>query len=151
VLGILGVLGGPISLFKGLDEMKELTETAADYAPAGLALLVVVKLSALIVASGSGFRGGRIFPSVFAAVAFGLFIHALIPQVPEAVALAASLVGVLVAVTRSGWLALFMGELMIGDPTILPVLAVVVLPAWLVVTGRPEMVVRVIGNERASA
>jgi hypothetical protein len=53
---------------------------------------------------------------------------------------------VLVAVTRSGWLALFMGELMIGDPTILPVLAVVVLPAWLVVTGRPEMVVRVIGT-----
>jgi H+/Cl- antiporter ClcA len=113
--------------------------------------LVVVKLSALIVASGSGFRGGRIFPSVFAAVAFGLFIHALIPQVPEAVALAASLVGVLVAVTRSGWLALFMGELMIGDPTILPVLAVVVLPAWLVVTGRPEMVVKATGNERASA
>ena len=58
-------------------------------------------------------------------------------------ALAASVVGVLVAVTRSGWLALFMGELMIGDPTILPVLAVVVLPAWLIVTGRPEMVVRV--------
>jgi len=142
VLGILGVIGGQISLFKGLEQMKELTETATDYAPAGLALLVVVKLSAVIVASGSGFRGGRIFPSVFAAVAFGLFVHALVPQVPEAVALAASVVGVLVAVTRSGWLALFMGELMIGDPAILPVLAVIVLPAWLVVTGRPEMVVR---------
>jgi hypothetical protein len=36
-----------------------------------------------------------------------------------------------------------MAELMIGDPAILPVLAVVVLPAWLVVTGRPEMVVSV--------
>ncbi len=143
VLGILGVIGGPISLFKGLDEMKELTATYADYAPASLALLAVIKLIAVIVASGSGFRGGRIFPSVFAAVAFGLFIHALVPQVPEEVALAASVVGVLVAVTRSGWLALFMGELMIGDPTILPVLAVVVLPAWLIVTGRPEMVVQV--------
>ena len=143
VLGILGVIGGPISLFKGLDEMKELTATYADYAPAGLAALAVIKLIAVIVASGSGFRGGRIFPSVFAAVAFGLFVHAVVPQIPEEVALAASVVGVLVAVTRSGWLALFMGELMIGDPTILPVLAVVVLPAWLIVTGRPEMVVRV--------
>ena len=47
----------------------------------------------------------------------------------------------LVAVTRSGWLALFMGDLMIGDPTIIPILAVVVLPAWLIVTGRPEMVI----------
>ena len=142
-LGILGVIGGPISLFKGLEQMKELTETYTDYAPAGLALLAALKLLAVIVASGSGFRGGRIFPSVFAAVAFGLFVHALVPQIPEAVALAASLIGVIVAVTRSGWLALFMAELMIGDPAILPVLAVVVLPAWLVVTGRPEMVVSV--------
>lgn len=33
------------------------------------------------------------------------------------------------------------GELMTGDPAILPVLAVAVLPAWLVVTGRPELAV----------
>ena len=45
--------------------------------------------------------------------------------------------------TRSGWLAIFMGGLMVGDPSLLPLLAVVVLPAWLVVTGRPEMVVEV--------
>ena len=142
VLGLLGVVGGEISLFKGLEQMKELTATAADYAPAGLGLLVIVKLVALLVASGSGFRGGRIFPSVFAAVAFGLFVHALFPAIPEAVALAASIIGVLVAVTRSGWLSIFMAELMVGDPVILPVLAVAVLPAWLVVTGRPQLVVK---------
>ena len=151
VLGVLGAIGGPISLFKGLEQMKDLTETAATYAPTGLALLVVVKIIALLVASGSGFRGGRIFPSVFAAVAFGLCVYALFPAVPEAVALAASLVGFLVAVTRSGWLSLFMAELMIGDPTILPVLAVVILPAWLVVTGRPEMVVKAKEDQLATA
>jgi H+/Cl- antiporter ClcA len=142
VLGLLGVIGGPISLFKGLDQMKELTETAADYAPAGLALLAVVKLVAVLVASGSGFRGGRIFPSVFAAVALGLFVYALFPGVPEAIALGASLIGILVAVTRSGWLAIFMAGLMVGDASVVPELVVIVLPAWLVVTGRPEMVVR---------
>jgi H+/Cl- antiporter ClcA len=142
VLGILGVIGGEISLFKGLEQMKELTETATDYTAAGLGLLVVVKLIAMLVASSSGFRGGRIFPSVFAAVAFGLFVHALFPAVPEAVALASSVIGVLVAVTRSGWLSIFMGELMIGQPAILPVLAIVILPAWLIVTGRPELVVK---------
>jgi H+/Cl- antiporter ClcA len=142
VLGILGVVGGEISMFKGLEQMKELTATAADYAPAGLALLVIVKLVALLVASGSGFRGGRIFPSVFAAVAFGLFVNALFPAIPQEVAIAASVVGILVAVTRSGWLSIFMAELMIGDPAILPVLAVAVLPAWLVVTGGPELVVK---------
>jgi H+/Cl- antiporter ClcA len=142
VLGVLGVIGGPISLFKGLEQMKELTETATDYAPAGLALLVVVKLLAVLVSSGSGFRGGRIFPSVFVGVAFGLFVYAVFPGVPEAIALGASLIGILVAVTRSGWLAIFMAALMIGDQTLLPELVVIVLPAWLVVTGRAEMVVR---------
>jgi hypothetical protein len=75
-------------------------------------------------------------------VAIGLFVYGLFPQIPEAVALSASLAGILVAVTRSGWLAIFMGALMVGDPTILPLLTVIVLPAWLTVTGRPEMVVR---------
>ncbi|MFL5727352.1 MAG: ion channel protein [Chloroflexota bacterium] len=142
VLGVLGVVGGQISMFKGLEQMKELTATASSYAPIGLAMLAVVKLIALLVASGSGFRGGRIFPSVFAAVAMGLFVYAAFPQVPQAIALSACLIGLLVAVTRSGWLAIFMGALMVGDPAILPVLAVIVLPAWLLVTGRPQMVVR---------
>jgi hypothetical protein len=78
---------------------------------------------------------------VFAGVALGLFVYAVFPGVPEAIALGASLLGILVAVTRSGWLAIFMAALMIGDPVLLPELVVIVLPAWLVVTGRPEMVV----------
>ena len=141
VLGVLGAVGGPISLFKGLEQMKELTQRAAEFTPAGLAMLGVIKLAALLIASGSGFRGGRIFPSVFAAVAFGLLFSALFPGVPKAVALAASLVGMLVAVTRSGWLAIFMAALMVGDPAVIPLLVIIVLPAWLVVTGRPEMIV----------
>ena len=142
VLGILGVIGGPISLFKGLEQMKELSDTATNYTAGGLALLAVVKLVAVLVASGSGFRGGRIFPSVFAAVALGLSIYAIFPEIPETVALGASLIGILVAVTRSGWLAVFMAGLMVGDATVLPELVVIVLPAWLVVTGRPEMVIK---------
>jgi len=141
LLGVLGVIGGPISLFKGLDQMKELTETVDDYTPAGLALLAGIKLLAVVIAGTSGFRGGRIFPSVFAGVAIGLFVNALLPQIPEAIAVSASLVGILVAVTRSGWLAIFMGALLVNDPAITPILAIVVLPAWLVVTGRPEMVI----------
>jgi H+/Cl- antiporter ClcA len=142
LLGTLGVIGGPISLFKGLDQMKTLTATVADYTPAGLALLAGVKLVAVVIAATSGFRGGRIFPSVFAGVAIGLFANVLVPQIPEAIAVSASVMGILVAVTRSGWLAIFMGALMVNDPAIVPILAIIVLPAWLVVTGRPEMVIR---------
>jgi len=101
-----------------------------------------VKLVAVLVASGSGFRGGWIFPSVFAAVALGLFVYALLPAVPEAIAVGASLIGILVAMTRSGWLAIFMAGLMVGDATVVPELVVIVLPAWLVVAGSPEMIVK---------
>ena len=151
LLGILGVIGGPISLFKGLEQMKTLTSTVADYTPAGLALVAAIKLIAVVVAGTSGFRGGRIFPSVFAGVAIGLFVNSLIPQIPEAIAVSASLVGILLAVTRSGWLAIFMAGLMVNDPAIIPILAIIVLPAWLVVTGRPEMVIRRPKTEVATA
>jgi H+/Cl- antiporter ClcA len=151
LLGILGVVGGPISLFKGLEQMKTLTSTVADYTPAELALLAGIKLVAVVIASTSGFRGGRIFPSVFAAVALGLFVNALVPEIPEAIAVSASLVGILLAVTRSGWLALFMAALMVNDPAIVPVLAIILLPAWLVVTGRPEMGIKRPKPETATA
>ena len=141
ILGVIGAIGGPITLFKGLDQMRELTVEADNYAPATLAFIAGLKLVAVVVASTAGFRGGRIFPSVFAAVALGLFAHAAIPQIPEAVAIAGALIGVLVAVTRSGWIAIFMATLMVGDPAILPLACIMVLPAWLVVTGRPEMIV----------
>ncbi|MCS6057299.1 ion channel protein [Klebsiella variicola subsp. variicola] len=61
LLGILGTIGGPLTLFKGLDEMQQLafsqTLTAADFL-----LIALVKLAALVLASASGFRGGENFP-----------------------------------------------------------------------------------------
>jgi H+/Cl- antiporter ClcA len=140
LLGVLGAIGGPITLFKGLEQMHELSADVDAYTVGGLALVAIVKLLALLVAGTTGFRGGRIFPATFVAVALGLTIHAAFPQVPEAVALAASLIGMLLAVTRSGFLALFLAALMVGHPEMLPLLCLIILPAWLVVTGRPEMV-----------
>jgi H+/Cl- antiporter ClcA len=140
ILGLLGAIGGPITLFKGLTQMHDLTADVGSYTAGGLLAIGLIKVVALLVAGTSGFRGGRIFPAVFAAVALGLAVHVAFPAVPETVALASSLIGMLVAVTRSGWMALFMAALMVGHPELTPMLCIIVLPAWLVVTGRPEMV-----------
>ena len=142
ILGVLGAIGGPLTMFKGLDQMKELTDTSSAYTGLQLGSMFLIKMVAVVVAGTCGFRGGRIFPSVFAAVALGLAINTLIPAIPEAVALAGALMGILVAVTRSGWLSIFMVGLMLGSPATIPLAVVIVLPAWLVVTGRPEMVVK---------
>jgi H+/Cl- antiporter ClcA len=141
ILGVLGAIGGEITLFKGLRQMQELAADAASYSAAGLAAVGAIKLLAVVVAGTSGFRGGRIFPAVFVGVAFGLAVSAFAPAVPQSLAVASALVGILVAVTRSGWLALFLAAFMVGEAQLMPILCIAILPAWLVVTGRPEMVI----------
>lgn len=139
VLGTLGALGGQLTLFKGLDEMKELTTHASDHDAGNLLLLAVVKLLALCVAAACGFRGGRIFPAVFVGVALGMLAHALVDSVPPSLAITCAILGILLATTRQGWLSLFTAGVVVMDLALLPVLCVAALPAWLLVTGRPEM------------
>ncbi|MFE0105783.1 ion channel protein [Streptomyces sp. NPDC059009] len=141
VLGALGALGGQLTLFKGLEEMKELTADAGGRGAGNLLLLGVVKLAALTVASCAGFRGGRIFPAVFAGTALGLCAHALVDSVQPALAVSCAILGLLLATTRQGWLSLFTAATVVLDLDLLPLLCVAALPAWLLVSGRPEMLV----------
>ncbi|MFD6175995.1 MULTISPECIES: ion channel protein [unclassified Isoptericola] len=141
VLGVLGAIGGPLTLFKGLDEMKELTADAADYGTWALLGIAVVKVAALVVASSAGFRGGRIFPAVFVGVAVALFLHSAVPGLHLGLAVAAAVMGATLVVARDGWLALFMGVAMVADVTVLPVLCLAVLPLWLLVRSRPPMLI----------
>jgi H+/Cl- antiporter ClcA len=140
VLGVLGVIGGQITLFKGLSELKELV--VAHDGAATLAVILAVKMAALLVAATAGFVGGRIFPVVFAGGALGLLVTALVPAVPVSLSIACAVMGVTLAVTQQGWLSLFMAATMVADLDLLPVLCLAVLPAWLLVTGRPQMIIQ---------
>ena len=126
---------------KGLDEMQQLafsqTLTAADFL-----LIALVKLAALVLASASGFRGGRIFPAVFVGVALGLMLHAHVDAVPAAITVSCAILGMVLVVTRDGWLSLFMAAVVVPDTTLLPLLCMVMLPAWLLLAGRPLMIAK---------
>ncbi|WP_329119104.1 ion channel protein [Streptomyces sp. NBC_01353] len=139
LLGLLGALGGPLTLFKGLEQIKELTSNLGGWSSGELAKMAAVKLVALLVAASCGFRGGRIFPAVFVGVAFGLFAQALVPEIPPAVAVSAGVLGVLLATTRQGWVSLFTAAVLAPQPSMFAVLCLASLPAWLVVTGRPQL------------
>ncbi|MEN2738782.1 ion channel protein [Microbacterium sp. X-17] len=139
VLGILGAIGGPVTLFKGLEQGEQLVQAAPGMTLGALVIVLVVKLAALVVSAGSGFRGGRVFPSVFLGIAAGLVAHALFPGIPEALALAAGVLGFTLAVARDGWIALFVAVAITGDIHLLPILCVALLPAWLLVARAPEM------------
>ncbi|WP_350348488.1 ion channel protein [Agromyces sp. G08B096] len=137
-LGLLGALGGPITLFKGLDQTAELLENPDGYSAGELATFALVKLLALVIAASAAFRGGRVFPAVFIGTALGLLGHALIPAAPLALAVACGALGMVLVVARDGWIALFLGVALVGDVSVLPVLCLVILPAWLLVSRVPE-------------
>ncbi|EHR5379991.1 ion channel protein [Escherichia coli] len=140
ILGILGVIGGPVSLFKGLDEMQQMVANQA-FSTSDYFLLAVIKLAALVVAAASGFRGGRIFTAVFVGVALGLMLHEHVPAVPAAITVSCAILGIVLVVTRDGWLSLFMAAVVVPNTTLLPLLCIVMLPAWLLLAGKPMMMV----------
>ena len=139
ILGVLGAIGGPQTLFKGLDEMQQLafgqTWTVYDYF-----LFAVIKLAALVIAAACGFRGGRIFPAVFVGVALGLMLHEHVEAVPAAVTVSCAVLGMVLVVTRDGWMSLFMAAVIVPDTQLLPLLCIVMLPAWLLLAGKPLMI-----------
>lgn len=138
-LGWLGALGGRETLFKGLEEMKEVSAHVADYSNGDLALMALVKLAALLVAAAAGFRGGRIFPAVFVGVAAGWAVVGVFESAPPAVVVASGVLGITIAATRSGWLSLFLAAAVVPDIELMPILLIATLAVWLLVAERHEL------------
>ncbi|MET0734816.1 MAG: ion channel protein [Microbacterium sp.] len=150
ILGVLGVVGGQITMFKGLEQTGELIANPGDYSTGQLALFTVVKIVALLVAASAGFRGGRIFPAVFVGVALGLFFQSIIPGMPLGLAISCGAMGIVLLATKDGWMALFIGVALTGDMTLLPMLCIIVLPTWLLVTKAPALAVKAVGPPKGS-
>ncbi|UDF99691.1 ion channel protein [Enterobacter cloacae] len=138
ILGILGAIGGKVTLFKGLDEMQQLAFSQV-FSVSDYLLFALIKLAALVVAAACGFRGGRIFPAVFVGVALGLMLHEHVDAVPAAITVSCSILGLILVVTRDAWLSLFMAAVVVPDTTLIPLLCIVMLPAWLLLAGKPMM------------
>ncbi|MFW0787761.1 ion channel protein [Gordonia sp. CPCC 206044] len=137
-LGLLGAVGGTITLFKGLEQMKELPDRMATTTALGFLAFAGIKLLALMLASASGFRGGRIFPAVFAGVAFGIGIHMWLTDLPLTITVGAATIGIVVVATRNGWVSLFLGLAVVPQFDLLVPLLFATLAAWLVVANAPE-------------
>ena len=139
VLAGLGALGGSITLFKGLGEMQALPDHLGESSAGWFFAVAAIKVVALLVASASGFRGGRIFPAVFVGVAVGLGVSALWSDVPAGLAVSCATVGIVVAATRSGWLSLFLAAALVPDTLLLIPILIATLAAWMLVTNQPEL------------
>jgi H+/Cl- antiporter ClcA len=101
--------------------------------------MTFVKLVALLVAASATFRGGRIFPSVFVGVVAGWAVAGFFDSATPAVVVAAGVLGITVAATRSGWLSLFLAVTVVPDVELIPILLLATLAVWLLIAGRHEL------------
>lgn len=124
----LGLAGAvlPLTLFSGETETAEVIHQAAQLGAGMLIVLALVKLLITSLCLATGFKGGYIFPTLFAGAALGMATHLIFPDIPEAVAVAATLGGALVATMKAPiFSALFVMTLVQHETS--PVIAIAVI------------------------
>jgi len=124
-MGVIGVLL-PLTLFSGEEQTAELIKQAAELGFWMLIVLAFCKLLATSLLLATGWKGGYIFPIMFAGVALGMAGNLLFPAIPIAVTVAATLAGALVAALKAPLFAALFTLTLVQAETA-PVVAVAVL------------------------
>jgi len=124
-MGIIGALL-PLTLFSGEEQTLDLILFASEIGFWMLILLALSKLLATALLLATGWKGGYIFPIMFAGVALGMAGKLLFPDVPIAVLVAATLAGALVVALRAPLFAALFTLVLVQVETA-PVVAVAVI------------------------
>jgi H+/Cl- antiporter ClcA len=99
VLGVLYLVGGQTVQFSGSEGSVMLLSGDMHYGTWALAGIAVVKLAATSWSLTAGYRGGLVFPSVFAGVAVSLLVAGALPDLAGPGVLLGSVAGLLVEMT----------------------------------------------------
>jgi H+/Cl- antiporter ClcA len=129
-MGIIGALL-PLTLFSGEAETTDLIFHAAEIGVVMLIVLGLAKLLATALVLATGWKGGYIFPIMFASVALGLAVDLLFPGIPVAVAVAATMAGALVAALRAPLFAALFTLILVQKETAAVIAVAVVVSALL--------------------
>lgn len=130
-MGVIGALL-PLTLFSGEEQTAHLIENALGI---GFWMLIALALCKLLVTSlllATGWKGGYLFPIMFAGVALGLAAKILFPSIPTAVTVAATLAGAIVASMRAPLFAALFTLVLVQAETA-PVVAVAVISSSLLI------------------
>ena len=104
-------------LFSGESETLEVINRAAELGALTLIVPALAKLFITTLCLTTGWKGGYIFPTMFAGAALGMAAHLIFPAIPEAVAVAATMAGALVATMKAPiFSALFVMVLVQNEP-----------------------------------
>jgi H+/Cl- antiporter ClcA len=135
----LGLVGAalPLVLFSGEEQTASLVHGAAALGVLTLIGLALAKLLVTSLCLATGWKGGYIFPTMFAGVALGMAVNLIFPSIPIAVAVAATMGGAMVATMKAPiFSALFV--MVLVQPETSPVVAIAVI-VGLLATARLSM------------
>jgi H+/Cl- antiporter ClcA len=129
----MGIIGAalPLTLFSGEEQTLDLIANAPEIGVLMLIVLGLVKLFVTALLLTTGWKGGYIFPVMFASVALGLAMNLLFPAVPVAVAVAGTMAGALVAVLRAPLYAVLFTLVLVQKETAAVIAVAVVVGALL--------------------
>lgn len=119
VVGLLAVASpDALSLFSGEAQFGDLLGAAGSISAGAVLVLLVTKALAFVVSMTAGFRGGRIFPSLFIGGVVGVAAHALVDSVPLGLAVACGMAAVTVAATRFVIFPVLLAVIFVGPASI---------------------------------
>jgi len=129
-MGIIGALL-PLTLFSGEEQTIDLITRAAEIGFLMLIVLGLAKLFATSLLLSTGWKGGYIFPIMFAGVALGMAVNLLFPHIPVAVTVAATMAGALVAALKAPLYAALFTSVLVQKETAAVIAVAVVVSALL--------------------
>jgi H+/Cl- antiporter ClcA len=129
-MGLIGALL-PLTLFSGEEQTADLILHAAEIGVLMLIVLAGAKLFAASLLLATGWKGGYIFPIMFASVALGMAVNLVFPGVPVAVAVAATMAGALVAALKAPLFAALFTTVLVQKETAAVIAVAVVVSALL--------------------
>jgi len=131
---VLGLVGWalPLTMFSGSSQLTTVLDNADEIGVAILATVLVAKMFTVMLSMSSGFIGGNVFPAIFLGGTAGALIHALFPEVPYALAVAAMMAAVPGAFLQAPLTLIIIAVITVGvSPANLPAIAIAVVVSFI--------------------
>lgn len=129
-LGLVGIVA-PIALFSGQIQFRTVLETGADAGAVMLLAIVFAKILASTWCMATVFKGGPVFPLIFAGGTLGMMADILAPTVPTALAVSAVMAGMIVCMLKMPFVVILLLALVFLQPDVVPVVIIATLAGHL--------------------
>lgn len=129
----LGIVGAalPVTLFSGQGQIEGIVTNGAEIGVGMLLIMALAKMFLTNLALTTGWKGGYIFPVLFAGAAVGTALDVMFPGIPQSVAVTTVMAGFTVTTLRSPiFVVLLIG--MLSEPELVPAMSIaMVVSYWL--------------------